>query len=108
MVCKDEVALILFEVTMRMKLLRSLVIHKESAVMKKMEPLLSPGELDIIYSKSSAFGRSKDFIDVISKRLTTGLFIAFVNAVDDEDLLDELLNAYEAQGSCIKTLVQII
>lgn len=73
----DEVAVSVCKFTLRMKLLRGVKDENLRIMIKKLEAFFTSDDIDVIYSRETQLGRTKTFLDLINKRLTTGLFIAF-------------------------------
>ena len=98
---KDEAAIAVITKTMRIKLLKTLNIDGDSILLKKMKHLFAFWEIEIICSKETRLVRVKKFIELLTSKMTTRLFMTFIDSLDDKNLANELLETYMKEGACI-------
>ena len=85
--------------TKRIYLLNELDVSKSSYLIHEMKDCFSSYEINSICSHASRLARVKTFLDVLSRKLTTEMFINFLIALGDSpEVRREILEAYEAEG----------
>ena len=101
MTWKDKAAITVITTTARIKLLKTLNVDANSILLKKMKYLFAFWEIDMICSKETRLARVKKFLDLLTSKMTTSLFMKFINSLDEEDFSRELLEAYAKEGGYI-------
>ena len=100
MTWKDKAAINVMTTTARIKLLKTLNVDDDSILLKKMEHLFAFWEIEVISSKETRLARVKKFIELMTSRMTTKLFMSFIDSLDDKNLAKELLEIYVKEDAC--------
>ena len=94
---RDKSACNAISKTLRMKLLRSIDINYDSCLISELKPYLTQCEIENICNKVNRVSRVKTFIDTITAKMTTEVFLLFVKSLKDTKLESEVLEAYVAE-----------
>ena len=96
---KDWKAIKVMSETRRMYLLKNLDVQRDSYLISHMKHRLNSDEIDRVCSPPTQLSRAKAFIDLLTRKLTTELFINFLIALGDSPhVREEIVLAYRAEG----------
>ena len=92
---KDDTAVNVILHTKRLKILNQIDIHQDSFIMSHFTDILNKFEIDYICSPSLRCVRVKRFIETLSMKMTTDMFINFLMSLDEyPELRKEIHEAY--------------
>ena len=81
-----------------MYLLMNLDVQYDSYLISRMKRWLNSDEIDCVCSPPTQLSRAKAFIDLITRKRTTELFINFLIALGDSPhVREEIYQAYELE-----------